>query len=366
MHALGVGAVVMLVLGGAVGGARAHPVYAGGEDNGVRIMSHANTDFHSVDGAPAGGKVRTYQDFEAHGNFDAKAALTHKGKGVATVDDVAAAKSSAAEATGALEAVVEALAAKVAALQANVTAEKAKVAALEADNTAEKAKVAALEATAPPSCHVAGTRSITFSAASAGWACDCVPGWTGDDCVTDSRSSLKAFADLAELKTALISCLDEDSSCGACPRTEAVYGLFGDWDVSAVTDFTDLFKGLPYFNGNVSKWNTSSVTSMYRMFHHAYIFNQDIGGWDTGNVKRMNWMFSYAYVFNQDISGWNVGQVTEIDHMFLEARAFWQDVSAWNLDGSVSTQNMWLASYVDANSVACSQSSRPSCTAGIQ
>jgi len=230
---------------------------------------------------------------EAHGNFDAKAALTHKGKGVATVDDVAAAKSSAAEATGALEAVVEALAAKVAALQANVTAEQAKVTMLEAENTAEKAKVAALEATAPPSCHVAGTRSIIFSAASAGWACDCVPGWTGDDCVTDSRSSLKAFANLAELKTAVLACVDEDSSCGACPRTEAVYGLFGDWDVSAVTDFTDLFNSLGYFNGNVSKWDTSSVTSMAGIFYLAKSFNQDNGSLNTGIVTNKDRMFQY-------------------------------------------------------------------------
>ena len=98
--------MLFFVVGCCASGTYAHPVYAGGKDNGVHILSHANTDFRAVDGAPPGGKVRTYQDFEAHGDLDAKAALTHKGKPVATVDDVADVKSSAAEAAGALEAAV--------------------------------------------------------------------------------------------------------------------------------------------------------------------------------------------------------------------------------------------------------------------
>ena len=80
----------------------------------------------------------------------------------------------------------------------------------------------------------------------------------------------------------------------------------------------------------------------------------------------MSSMFSYADAFNQDIGGWNVRKVTSMDSMFLGAKSFWQDVSAWTFDGFVNTYHMWLVSYLEHNSAACGESSRPSCTAGIQ
>jgi hypothetical protein len=85
VHGAGLVAVALSV----TNGVDAHPVYAGGKDNGVRILSHANTDFRPVTGAPEGGKVRTYQDFEAHKNLDVRGNLTLSGKPVATEEDVA-------------------------------------------------------------------------------------------------------------------------------------------------------------------------------------------------------------------------------------------------------------------------------------
>ena len=46
----------------------------------------------------------------------------------------------------------------------------------------------------------------------------------------------------------------------------ATYGLIADWDVSAVTDMSSLFKDLKDFNADISNWDTSGVTSMYAMF----------------------------------------------------------------------------------------------------
>ena len=50
-------------------------------------------------------------------------------------------------------------------------------------------------------------------------------------------------------------------------------------------------------------------------------FNQDISGWDVSKVTDMSNMFSGAYQFNQDLSSWKVGAVTDMSNMFSGARA---------------------------------------------
>ena len=83
--------------------------------------------------------------------------------------------------------------------------------------------------------------------------------------------------------------------------TEATYGNISDWDVSQVTDMSELFKNETNFNEDISNWDVSSVTDMGAMFYVATSFNQDIGGWNVSNVTNMRYMFAYASSFNQDI-----------------------------------------------------------------
>ena len=85
---------------------------------------------------------------------------------------------------------------------------------------------------------------------------------------------------------------------------ECKYGPIGTWDVSAVTDMSDLFKYISLFNHDISGWDVSKVTNMSGMFKKSK-FNRDISNWDVSNVKDMSYMF-FDSKFNQDISQWNV------------------------------------------------------------
>ena len=51
---------------------------------------------------------------------------------------------------------------------------------------------------------------------------------------------------------------------------ETTYGPIFSWDVSAITDMTNIFRGLTTFNADISGWETNQVTNMKRMFQvHA-------------------------------------------------------------------------------------------------
>ena len=46
----------------------------------------------------------------------------------------------------------------------------------------------------------------------------------------------------------------------------STYGPISGWDVSSITDMSELFRDLANFNDELSSWDTSSVTSMQGMF----------------------------------------------------------------------------------------------------
>ena len=52
------------------------------------------------------------------------------------------------------------------------------------------------------------------------------------------------------------------------------YGNISDWDVSQVTDMSELFRDKTDFNGDISNWDVSSVTTMYSMFELVSIKNK--------------------------------------------------------------------------------------------
>ncbi len=132
------------------------------------------------------------------------------------------------------------------------------------------------------------------------------------------------------------------------------------WDVSKVTDMTNMFSGSA-FNQDLSSWNVASVTNMSYMFSYNAAFNQDLSGWDLASVTNMEGMFEGAEAFNQDVSTWDVTNVTIMDYMFYGASEFdngGQSMDntvnpdahpSWNEKGTLAPTNMFLDSAIDSS-----------------
>jgi surface protein len=105
----------------------------------------------------------------------------------------------------------------------------------------------------------------------------------------------------------------------------------GDWDVSRVTDMSELFENKSNFNENINNWDVSNVQNMDGMFSEATSFNQPLNNWDVSNVQGMNSMFSEATSFNQPLENWNVSNVERMAGMFLGATSFNQPLNNWDV-----------------------------------
>ena len=131
-------------------------------------------------------------------------------------------------------------------------------------------------------------------------------------------------------------------------RTAAI----GDWDVSQVTDMSNLFNfpnvdgRMHEFNEPIGSWNVSNVTNMDSMFSYAGSFNQDISQWNVSNVTNMKDMFAHARAFDQPIGSWNVSNVTNMEAMFYGAESFDQPIELWNVSNVTNMEDMFL--YADS------------------
>ncbi len=156
---------------------------------------------------------------------------------------------------------------------------------------------------------------------------DAVNGWTANPPTITASTQVPSAA---------------NSTTGSATDT---YGQMNIWDVSAVTDMSDLFSSKTDFNEVISGWNVSKVENMSYMFRRASAFNQDIGGWDVSAVTTMSFMFDEATLFNQNIGQWNVSAVTNMRNMFVQASAFNNgDGNApleWNVKELVNASSMF-------------------------
>ena len=92
-----------------------------------------------------------------------------------------------------------------------------------------------------------------------------------------------------------------------------------DWDVSRITDFSQLFEGMTSFNEYIGLWDTAAATNMHRMFLGASAFNQFIGSWRVASVTDMSFMFYDASAFDESLLSWDTGAVTNMNRMFGNA-----------------------------------------------
>ena len=114
-----------------------------------------------------------------------------------------------------------------------------------------------------------------------------------------------------------------------------LYGHISFWEISRVTDMSELFSNNKDFNKSIERWDVSNVTNMERMFCTTSSFNQPLEKWDVSNVTNMERMFCAASSFNQPLEKWDVSNVTNMENMFCGASSFNQPLEKWDLQSII-------------------------------
>jgi len=166
----------------------------------------------------------------------------------------------------------------------------------------------------------------------------CCQAWYFGRCSNLSLNNVKDIPNLnaaSGFYTSLSSYFYNDSTITTIP-------LLDTWDVSKVTNMSNMFQFCTNINSPLNSWKTSNVTNMISMFSFAYAFNQPLNNWNVSNVVYMSYMFDTCLVFNQPLDSWNVSKVTDMSGMFNYATAFNQDIGNWNVS-SVTSFNSFMA-----------------------
>jgi surface protein len=146
--------------------------------------------------------------------------------------------------------------------------------------------------------------------------------------------------------------------------------IISGWDVSKVTNMTEMFsfcktfnqplnswvintstvenvnmsvmfRYCETFNQPLNNWNVSRVTNMGGMFTNCKTFNQPLNNWIVSQVENMKSMFSGCLRFNQPLNDWNVSRVTNMGSMFTNCKTFNQPLNTWNTSNVTDMSNMF-------------------------
>ncbi len=99
-------------------------------------------------------------------------------------------------------------------------------------------------------------------------------------------------------------------------------GNINRFDVSNVTDMSELFSGCLFLTGSLdplASWDTSNVTNMNHMFYNCESITgplTPLNSWNTSNVKDMSGMFYYCEALSgvNDLNNWNISDVEDGEH----------------------------------------------------
>jgi hypothetical protein len=113
------------------------------------------------------------------------------------------------------------------------------------------------------------------------------------------------------------------------------------WNVAQVTNFSQLFQNLEYFNEDISGWDVGMGTSFCLTFDDAVSFSGDLSRWNVSQARNMLSMFRQARSFNCDISNWDVYAATDMGGMFSGASSFRCNLSSWAISNETSIERMF-------------------------
>ena len=162
--------------------------------------------------------------------------------------------------------------------------------------------------------------------------CDVV--YLADNGITIKACEDANVGDTGEINGVTYTVVDEAILRGMVATGEILNNIA----TTKVTDMREMFENRTV-NGDISYWDVSNVTDMSEMFIISTSFNQAIGNWDVSNVTNMYNMFGGATNFNQPIGNWDVSNVTDMGSMFGYASAFNQNLSSWSVDGVIDCNN---------------------------
>lgn len=143
----------------------------------------------------------------------------------------------------------------------------------------------------------------------------------------------------------------------ATAHSKCKYGPLCLWDVSAVSDFSNVFAcahknpeewsgnldgGVPPFNSDLY-WNTSSATTMGSMFRRNTEFKGNLSVWDVKKVRMMSGMFEESGIDDSGIRHWNTASLEFAAGMFQGAKQLSNklDLSKWTTCKCRGMQHMF-------------------------
>ena len=150
------------------------------------------------------------------------------------------------------------------------------------------------------------------------------------------------------------------------PKTNKYTSEYGDpyeWDISEVTDMSDLFMyGLIKTEKDCDKfrfiehWDVSHVTNMKNMFYDCENLKLSFHGWNVGNVTNMHGMFASCKNIFSDcgLDDWDVSNVKDMHVMFNGATSLSHDkepslninIDNWDVSNVEDMTAMFQGTYL--------------------